>query len=44
MSLSGYGAVITGGASGIGAGCARALSREGAHVVVADMQRGLGEQ
>lgn len=30
-------AVITGGASGIGLGIARALAREGAHVVVADI-------
>jgi 3-hydroxybutyrate dehydrogenase len=34
--LSGRRAVITGGASGIGAACARALAGRGAHVVVAD--------
>ncbi|MHA7280884.1 SDR family oxidoreductase [Arthrobacter sp. MDT2-2] len=35
-SLAGRRAVITGGASGIGAACARALAARGAHVVVAD--------
>lgn len=34
--LSGRRALITGGASGIGAACARALAGRGAHVVVAD--------
>lgn len=34
--LSGRRAVVTGGAGGIGAACARALAARGAHVVVAD--------
>ncbi|WP_104167217.1 3-hydroxybutyrate dehydrogenase [Arthrobacter sp. SX1312] len=34
--LSGRRALVTGGASGIGAACARALAGRGAHVVVAD--------
>lgn len=36
-------AIITGGASGIGAALARALGREGAEVVVADRQAALAE-
>jgi 3-hydroxybutyrate dehydrogenase len=35
-SLAGRRALVTGAASGIGAACARALAREGAHVVAAD--------
>ncbi|MGN6743878.1 MAG: SDR family NAD(P)-dependent oxidoreductase, partial [Amnibacterium sp.] len=35
--LSGKRAVVTGGASGIGAATARALAAVGAHVVVADL-------
>jgi len=30
-------AIVTGGASGIGAGCAATLAREGAKVVIADI-------
>lgn len=36
MSFSGRVAVVTGGASGIGAACARLLAEQGARVVVAD--------
>lgn len=38
--LQGKVAFITGGASGIGAACARAFAREGAHVVLTDVQNG----
>ncbi|HEY1415021.1 MAG TPA: glucose 1-dehydrogenase [Caulobacteraceae bacterium] len=41
--LDGKVAVVTGGASGIGAGCAEALAREGAKVVVTDIQDHKGE-
>ena len=37
MELQGRVTVITGGASGIGAACARAFSLEGAKVVIADV-------
>ena len=37
LPLAGKRALVTGGASGIGAAAARALSAHGAHVVVADM-------
>lgn len=37
MPLAGKRALVTGGASGIGAAAARALAAHGAHVVVADM-------
>jgi NAD(P)-dependent dehydrogenase (short-subunit alcohol dehydrogenase family) len=36
-------AVVSGGASGIGAACVRALAREGATVVIADLQVDKGE-
>ncbi len=36
QTLAGKKALITGGAGGIGAACGRALSEQGAHVVVAD--------
>ena len=39
MELRGKVAVVTGGASGIGAACCRAFSTEGARVVVADRDR-----
>ncbi|MGK9148650.1 3-hydroxybutyrate dehydrogenase [Plantibacter flavus] len=38
-SLAGRSALVTGGASGIGAACARALAARGAEVVVADVDR-----
>ena len=37
QNLSGRTALVTGGASGIGAACARALAARGAHVTVADV-------
>jgi len=37
MQLTGKTAIITGGANGIGAGCVRRLAKEGANVVVADI-------
>ncbi len=39
MKLINKVAVITGGAQGIGAGCARRFAREGAHLVIADINR-----
>jgi len=39
-SLNGKGAVVTGGASGIGLETARRLAARGAHVVLADIERG----
>lgn len=41
--LKGQTAVITGAASGIGKGIALAFAREGAEVVVADIDSALGE-
>ena len=37
--LAGKGAVVTGGASGIGLACVRALVGEGASVVLADLKQ-----
>ena len=38
MDLNGASAIVTGGASGIGAACVRLLAQRGAKVVVADIQ------
>ncbi len=43
MDLSGVSAVVTGGASGLGAATVRRLSADGAHVVVVDLQDDLGD-
>src|SRR3954462_6044062 len=43
MDFEGSSAVVTGGASGIGAACARQLAEHGARVVVADLNAGEGE-
>jgi NAD(P)-dependent dehydrogenase (short-subunit alcohol dehydrogenase family) len=43
MDISGASAVVTGGASGIGAACVRALAAKGAKVVVADLQDDKGK-
>jgi len=41
--VSGKVAIVTGGASGIGEACAETLAREGAAVVVADVDDALGK-
>jgi NAD(P)-dependent dehydrogenase (short-subunit alcohol dehydrogenase family) len=43
VDLTGASAVVTGGASGIGAGSARALTAKGARVVIVDLNEDLGE-
>jgi len=43
MDIKGASAIVTGGASGIGAACARQLAAKGAVVVVADLQADKGE-
>jgi NAD(P)-dependent dehydrogenase (short-subunit alcohol dehydrogenase family) len=43
MELTGASAIVTGGASGIGEGCARALAAKGAIVVIADLNAEKGE-
>ena len=40
MKLEGYSAIVTGGASGLGAATARALAEAGARVLLADLQDG----
>ena len=42
MDINGVSAIVTGGASGIGAAVARQLADRGAHVVVADLQEDKG--
>ena len=42
MELTGSGALITGGASGLGAATARRLASQGARVLIADMNRTAG--
>jgi NAD(P)-dependent dehydrogenase (short-subunit alcohol dehydrogenase family) len=44
MDVQGISAIVTGGASGLGAATARKLAGEGAHVVIADLQDGAGRE
>jgi NAD(P)-dependent dehydrogenase (short-subunit alcohol dehydrogenase family) len=44
MDITGASAIVTGGASGIGAAVARLLSERGAQVVVADLQEDKGKE
>jgi NAD(P)-dependent dehydrogenase (short-subunit alcohol dehydrogenase family) len=43
MELQGIAAIVTGGASGLGAATARELARRGAHVLIADLSDGKGK-
>ena len=43
MEITGSSAIVTGGASGIGEACARALAAKGATVVIADLNAEKGE-
>lgn len=44
LDIKGASAIVTGGASGLGAATARVLAERGAHVVVIDRQEDLGQQ
>ncbi len=44
MQIAGTGALVTGGASGLGAATVRRLAANGAHVVIADLNTDLGEK
>ena len=44
MDINGASAIVTGGASGIGAATARQLAAKGARVVVADLQAERGQE
>jgi NAD(P)-dependent dehydrogenase (short-subunit alcohol dehydrogenase family) len=44
MDLQGVSAIVTGGASGLGAATARQLAKRGAHVVVADIAEDKGKE
>jgi NAD(P)-dependent dehydrogenase (short-subunit alcohol dehydrogenase family) len=44
MNLSGASALVTGGASGLGAATSRRLAASGAHVVVLDLNEALGKE
>ncbi|NNC93225.1 MAG: SDR family NAD(P)-dependent oxidoreductase, partial [Acidimicrobiia bacterium] len=43
MNVAGVSALVTGGASGLGAATARRLAGKGARVLIADLQNDLGE-
>src|ERR1700722_2822156 len=42
--LEGKGGIVTGAASGIGAACARSLSREGARLLLTDLDADAGQR
>ncbi|WP_066906866.1 SDR family NAD(P)-dependent oxidoreductase [Millisia brevis] len=44
MDINGASAIVTGGASGIGAACVRGLAAKGATVLIADLQADKGEK